>query len=155
MIFWLPLACIALHITEEFVWPGGFADWDRAYRPAFASSITPRFHVVMNSLLVLVAAQIGFLAGTRPGVALWLTVAALVAGNGVWHLIGTWRTKRYSPGLVTGLALYAPLAIYGLTHFVASGEATAGTAVVAAALGGSYHLWAAAMHRRRTANPTA
>lgn len=31
-LFWAPLVAATLHIFEEFVWPGGFARWDREYR---------------------------------------------------------------------------------------------------------------------------
>src|SRR5262249_5803750 len=51
-IWWAPLCAATLHIVEEFVYPGGFAEWDRAYRPAFRESITPRLHVVVNALLL-------------------------------------------------------------------------------------------------------
>ncbi|HEX6791421.1 MAG TPA: hypothetical protein VF247_08945 [Candidatus Krumholzibacteria bacterium] len=52
-LFGAPLAAARLHITEEFFLPGGFADWDRRYRPALARSITTRFHVIINALLLV------------------------------------------------------------------------------------------------------
>lgn len=149
MILWLPLCAVLLHIFEEFVWPGGFADWDRAHRPALRSSITPRFHVIMNGLLILLCLSVVIDGPTRAGVALWLTLAALLASNALWHAVGTWRTRRYSPGLVTGVLLYLPLACWGFVHFVRSGGASWGTAAAAAVLGGSYHLWAAGLHGLR------
>jgi hypothetical protein len=39
--------------SDELDYPGGFADWDRAYRPSIRGSITPRFHVVINAALLL------------------------------------------------------------------------------------------------------
>lgn len=47
-LWWAPLAATTLHIFEEFVYPGGFAEWDRNYRPAVRKSITPRFHIIVN-----------------------------------------------------------------------------------------------------------
>ena len=35
---WAPLAAASLHIVEEFVLPGGFPAWDRAYRPGLRRS---------------------------------------------------------------------------------------------------------------------
>ena len=98
-IWWAPLAAAALHIVEEFVCPGGFAAWDRAYRPAISASITPRFHVIINGLLLLLCAQVWGLApldrtGERAvaGVA-WLAVAAVLFSNAVFHVIGSVRTR--------------------------------------------------------------
>ena len=148
-IFWWPLIAAILHIIEEFVFPGGFAEWDRAYRPAYRDSITPRLHVVMNALLILLCLSAGTNGSTPAGVALWLTLAALLASNAVFHVVGAIKTKRYSPGMATGILLYLPMAAYGYAHFLRTQQASAGTAVAAAALGGSYHVWSAVMHSRR------
>src|SRR4029077_13703917 len=110
---WAPLCAATLHIFEEFVWPGGFAAWYRRYKPERAKSITARFLVIINVLFLILCYDAGA-ARLRPfGAALWLTVAALLAGNAVWHLIGAVKTRSYSPGLVSGLLLYIPLAVVG------------------------------------------
>ena len=148
-LFWWPLAAVILHIVEEFVFPGGFPDWDRRFRPAYKASITPRLHVTMNGILILVCLGLGFAGPGRQNVATWLTLAALLASNAVFHLVGAFRTRSYSPGMVTGLLLYIPMAVYGFPHFIRTGQASTGTAIAAAALGGSYHLWSALAHARR------
>jgi Protein of unknown function with HXXEE motif len=166
-IWWAPLAAAALHITEEFVFPGGFADWDRAYRPKIRGSITPGLHVVVNAFLLFLCFSVA-LAGVAPeGAALgparvrsvfpprfasaaWLALAALLASNAVFHLVGAFRTRRYSPGMVTGGLLYLPLALFGYGWFLGRGGVSVGVALLAAVLGGSYHLWAALLHRART-----
>ncbi|HZN55959.1 MAG TPA: HXXEE domain-containing protein [Candidatus Polarisedimenticolaceae bacterium] len=150
-ISWWPMVAAVLHIVEEFVFPGGFAEWDRSYRPAFRKSITSRFHVWINALLLFVCLAVGAAGPTPNGVAGWLTLSALLASNAVFHLVGTIRTKRYSPGLATGLGLYLPMALYGYPHFLRTGQASLGTAVVAFAIGASYHLWASMAHARRAA----
>ncbi len=149
-IRWAPLAAASLHIVEEFVWPGGFAAWDRAYRPAFASTITPRFHIIINGLLLILCYDAGQLGPTPTGVALWLTVSALLAGNAIWHLVGAYKTRRYSPGMVTGLLLYLPLMVWGYVSFLHAGLASYATAIVAFVVGASYTLWVGkALHRLR------
>jgi hypothetical protein len=148
-LFWAPLIAVLAHIFEEFVFPGGFAEWDRAFRPSIRESITPRLHVVMNALLVLLCVSVVIDAPTPLGVPMWLAVSALLASNAIFHVVGTIRLRRYSPGVVTGMGLYIPLALYGYAYFLGSGQASAGTAVTAAAIGGSYHAWAAVMHARR------
>ena len=62
-VLWLPCVCVALHVFEEFFWPGGFLAWHRTYRPDLAASITPRFAVIAN--LVLIAATVVLGVATR------------------------------------------------------------------------------------------
>lgn len=80
---WLPLLFAALHIAEEFVWPGGFADWYRRYRPDLAPGITSKFLIRINALLLLVCLGAGLLGVGRQGAALWLTIAALLGRPGL------------------------------------------------------------------------
>ena len=146
----VPAGAASLHIVEEFVFPGGFADWDRRYRPAFEKSITPRLHIIVNGLLLVACYDVGTLGVTPMGVAAWLTVMALLATNGIWHVMGAIRTRSYSPGMVTGALLYVPLTVYGYARFLRSGQASMGTAFLAGALGASYQLWVGkALHRWR------
>ena len=159
-IWWAPLVAAALHIIEEFVYPGGFAEWDRAYRPAIRDSITPRFHAIINAALLLMCAQIGLLGRGGPtarpiAVAAWLTVAALLASNAAFHVVGTISTKQRSPGVVTGVGLYIPMAVAGYWYFLRTGGASMATAVVAAVIGASYHVWAAIAHTARARRPDA
>ena len=169
-LWWAPLGAAAFHIGEEFVYPGGFAAWDREYRPSIRSSITPRLHLVVNALLLAVCTTIG-IAG-MPGAAIvvggirlrsaipaslavpgWLVLAALLFSNAVFHVVGTRQTKRVSPGVRTGVLLYVPLALVGYWHFIHTGRVSAAAAALSASLGGSYHLWAALAHRWRSRRP--
>jgi len=150
-VSWAPGGAAVLHIVEEFVLPGGFPAWDRRYRPGFEKSITPRLHIIVNGLLLVVCYDVGAMGLTPYGIALWLTIATLLATNGIWHLIGAYRTRSYSPGMITGGLLYVPLAVYGYVRFLRSGEAPVPTAVAAFVVGASYHLWVGkAIHRWRT-----
>ena len=166
-LWWAPLGAAALHIVEEFVYPGGFASWDRDYRPSIRDSITPRLHFVANALLIVACAMVGIsgvpgaafdLGGIRyhsavpaslsvPG---WLALAALLFSIAIFHLVGTFRTRRVSPGVRTGVLLYVPLAAYGYWHFIQAGDVSPLAAGVSALLGGSYHLWADIAHRWRS-----
>ena len=149
ILAWAPAVAVGAHIFEEFVYPGGFSAWYVRYRPDAALSFTPRFAVGINALLVGVCLLIP-LQGLGPyGVACWLTVAALLAGNAVFHIRATLRGREYSPGLVTSVAMYLPLAIFGYVHFLRSSRASLGTAASAAILGGSYNFISAWLHRRR------
>jgi uncharacterized protein with HXXEE motif len=148
LLWVLPIAAAA-HVFEEFVFPGGFKAWYSRYRPETATSFTPAFAIGINALL-LVGCSLPLLSGPTPqAVSLWLTLAAVVAGNAVFHARATLRMREYSPGVVTGLFLYVPLAVVGFIHFVRVGQASLGTAIVAALIGGSYNFFTVMNHRRR------
>ena len=143
------MVATSLHIVEEFVYPGGFPAWDRRYRPEIRGSITPAFHIIINGLLLVACYDAGAMGATSMGVAVWLTVTALLFSNAVWHAIGSVKMRSYSPGLITGLLLYVPLAVYGYAHVLRSGLASITTAVIALTVGGSYQFWATAIHNWR------
>lgn len=148
---WWPFGAAVLRIVEEFAWPGGFRDWYAGYRPAISASLTPRFLVTVNAVLLAAAALPIVLGPTRQGVALWLSVANIEAANACLHLNAVIRMRRYSPGVVTGLVLYLPFAGSGFAFFVRGGDADVGTAIAAAMIGPIYHLYSRARHRRHTA----
>jgi hypothetical protein len=149
-LYWAPLAAASLHIVEEFVYPGGFAAWDRRYRPSFSHTITGRFHAIINGLLLVACYDVWVLRSRPMGAPLWLTVMALLFTNAVWHLVGSVKSRTYSPGVVTGLLLYVPLTLYGYGHFLRTGQVSFATALIACAVGASYHLWAGkALHQWR------
>jgi hypothetical protein len=165
-IWWAPLGSALLHIGEEFVYPGGFAAWDREFRPSIRKSITPRLHIIVNALLVWICFAVG-ISGLPGGVlqvggmryrssipaslsvAAWLALAALLFSNAIFHIVGTIQTKKTSPGVRTGVLLYLPMALIGYWYFLHTGQVSAGAAALAAIVGGSYHLWAEIAHRRR------
>ena len=154
LFLWIPAAAVSAHLLEEFVWPGGFANWYRWYRPARASSVTTRFLVIVNALLVVLALLPPILGATPRGYAFWLVVAAIGAANAVFHLWATARTRVYSPGVVTGTLLYLPLAVLGYCQLVATGVVAAGTALEAVVIGVGFHLWSAWNHKRRATRPS-
>ena len=152
LLNWSLTGAASIHIFEEFVFPGGFKVWWRFYRPDIAGSVSNRFLVFINVLLIAFSVNVA-LAMNAPrgnGVAAWLTLAVLLASNAIFHIIGAVQTRRYSPGMVSGLFLYVPLAVYGFVHFLKSGQASVWTALAAITIGGSYHFLASANHRRRT-----
>ena len=165
-LWWAPLIAVTLHMAEEFVLPGWFGDWDRAYRPAVRGSITPQLHLIVNALLIALCGSVG-LAGVGAGgttmgpihvssvvppglsAASWVALAALLFSNAAFHLIGTIQSKRYSPGVVTGVLVYMPLALFCGWHFLHGGAISSMTALAAIILGASCHLWASIVHRLR------
>ena len=149
VIRWLPLVAIGLHLIEEFAWPGGFAEWYRWYRPERAASVTTGFLVRINAIFVLMGVIAGVKGFSPYGVAIWLVVASIAAANGLFHLWATLRTRRYSPGVVTGCAVYLPLAIFGFVYFWRRDLAGPSVMIQAALIGPAYNVYAAWNHRRR------
>ncbi len=142
---WAPLVAASLHMSEEFLVPGGFLAWYRGYR-ADPSKITRRFLVIVNAVLLIVCCNVGLLGRTPIGIAYWLTISALLCSNGIWHAWASYRSHTYSPGVMTGVAIYVPLAVYGYSQFLRSGAVSIGTAALACVVGGSYPFWSAAYH---------
>jgi hypothetical protein len=148
-LFWFPLAAASAHVFEEFVWPGGFGPWYRAYRPDIATSMSARFLFWINAALLFACFSVGVDAGTAVGPPFFLAVCALLVENGVFHAVATIRGQRYSPGVVTGVLLYVPLALYGYWTLLRNGRVSPVVAVLAAAVGLSYHALSLLNHRRR------
>jgi Protein of unknown function with HXXEE motif len=151
-LFWAPLTAATLHIVEEFAWPGGFLAWYRLYRPGIANSLTARYAVVVNGILLLVCLGAGLLGGSPRGVALWLTVVAVLLSNVGFHVLASIRTRAYCPGLVTAVLLYLPLGLFGYWYFLRAGLSSIATAVTALLLGASYPVMSLLNHRRREAD---
>jgi hypothetical protein len=148
-LFWAPLTAATLHIVEEFAWPGGFLAWYRLYRPGIANSLTARYAVVVNGILLLACLGAGLLGSSPRGVALWLTVVALLLSNVGFHVLASIRTRAYCPGLVTAVLLYLPLGLFGYWYFLRAGLSSIATAVTALLLGASYPVMSLLNHRRR------
>lgn len=104
----MPLA-YTLHLAEEW-WGGeGFASWTARVLGAEVSET--RF-LVVNGIAWPLFTTLTILALFRPSWRwFWVCFAALVVLNASLHLLGSLASGSYSPGLITGLALYLPLGI--------------------------------------------
>ena len=99
LLAWSLTLAALLHIFEEFVYPGGFKAWWSAYRPEIATSVTNRFLVIINVVLVLFSANVA-LAAQAPkgnGVAAWLALAALLQATRFSTLSGPFRPSDTLP----------------------------------------------------------
>jgi len=91
-LLWAPLGAAVVHIFEEFVLPGGFMTWYRRYRGPSVASITPRLLIIMNVLLLAVCTNAAFAGDTAFGTTYWIAISAILASNGLWHVLG--RSQR-------------------------------------------------------------
>jgi hypothetical protein len=155
IFLWIPVAAIAAHLVEEFVWPGGFASWYRRYPPGHTTAVSPRFLWIINIAFVALALLPPLLGPSPRGLALWLTIAMVAAANAVFHIVAVVRTRGYSPGVVTSIVLYLPLAIIGGAFLSRHALVSTGTLVEAIVIGIAYHVWSAWNHRQHAALPSA
>jgi len=150
ILFWLLPLIVLLHIVEEFLFPGGFRRWYQSYRPEIASSLTVRFLVTINVILIVVSI-LPILMGTTPyAVAFWLTIVAILFSNALFHIMAGINAKAYNPGLISSLLLYLPLSIFGYWYFVSTAQASLETAGISFILGASYQWWSLYNHKRRS-----
>jgi hypothetical protein len=142
---WAPLGAAMLHMSEQFVCPGGFVAWYRRYRKD-ASRITTRFLVIINAAALFACLDIGLLK--HNGVTCWPIIAAMMCSNGIWHAWASYKSRSYSPGMITGVIIYVPLTAYGFIFFLRTHQSSVQAAIAAGASGGSYHLWSELYHRK-------
>ncbi len=118
--FWLWLFPLtyAVHVAEE-----AFAG-ERFYRWIDRSPITWAFGIQMNArqffvlnAIFMTAMIAAVIAASYPGWA-WVIpgLGTLVCVNAVGHVAGSIATRRYSPGLLSGILLWLPLGV-ATVHF--------------------------------------
>ena len=66
---WFPAVAVAAHLIEEFVWPGGFAEWYRHYPPGETVMVSDRLLVIVNVVFGILALLPPILGPTPRGVA--------------------------------------------------------------------------------------
>ena len=147
---WVPLAAIAVHLFEEFVWPGGFVQWYRHYPPGRVVAVSMRFIIVINALFVALATAVPLSTSSPRGWALWLIVMAVAAVNGAFHVVATVQTRAYTPGVVSGVCLYIPLAVSGGLYLLQLELVSVGTAIEAVLIAAVYQVWSIKKHQRAT-----
>jgi Protein of unknown function with HXXEE motif len=135
---WLVAAAGALHVLEEYLWPGGFLDAMRRVAPGYAFAVNRTMAVVINGLMFIVLLTAPFAADGAPLYA--LSAAGLIAVNGWSHIAGSIRARGYVPGTVTGLFVYQPAAAFAYVQFARAGGLTGSILVGSLLLGAAYHL---------------
>jgi hypothetical protein len=109
---WLFPASYVVHIAEEGLAGERFYHW---IRRVVGREVGPGAFVALN--LAYGAAMVAAVrrARTREDAA-WVVPAlgTITAVNGVGHLVGSVATRSYSPGTVSGVAIWAPLGLYAV-----------------------------------------
>jgi Protein of unknown function with HXXEE motif len=134
--WWLALpASYLAHLGEEW-WGGeGFASWTE--RVVGAPVSETRF-IIVNSVAAPLFVLGTVLAITKPSWAWFVvTFGTIMLINGTLHVLGSVGSASYSPGVITGLALYLPLGITTLR--LGRTRSSAGTFWAAVLLGVAIH----------------
>jgi hypothetical protein len=133
---------VMLHVTEEFLYPGGFADWyARLLPPKTVKKNNTGFLVWINTLMMCVCALALYFGDTGLGHTLWYYNAAIAAANACFHLWGVFKLKTYSPGVITGTVLYIPLFVIGSLQLIGSAGLPLQKALIAMAVAIGYHIF--------------
>jgi hypothetical protein len=117
----LPIAA-AVHIFEEYIFPGGFAEAFNKLLPRASHLFTQKFHIVVNVvffLLCLISALIG-----KANLVLSLSIFGLIFANAVLHIRGAIIKKGYYPGVISGVFIYIPITVYAYSLFISSQQLT-------------------------------
>ncbi len=100
-------AAYALHILEE---APGFVAWTRLYPNLFSPTLSDRDFVITNAVLMLAVITAVALCVRQSIVVAGLSVAGWQLSNAVFHIALTISSGIYSPGAITAVGLYVPLA---------------------------------------------
>jgi hypothetical protein len=136
----LPI-CIMLHVTEEFLFPGGFSEWYEKLVPSKSKGIRPGYLVWINTLMIGVCVLPAWFGPNVHGINIWYTVVTVAGINAIFHITGVIKLRIYSPGVVTGTLLYLPLFIYSSYTWLSSGMISWSSALVILAAAVGYHIF--------------
>ncbi len=140
---------VMLHVTEEFLFPGGFPEWyARLIPPKTVKKSNTGFLVWINTLMMCACAFSLYFGNSLHGYSIWYYNAAIAAANACFHLWGVAKLKAYSPGVVTGTLLYIPIFVIGTIQLVGSGELPLYRAIVAITVAVGYHIFSVIRQRK-------
>lgn len=132
MVLWLVVAAIAVHFIEEYAM--NFPGWALRF---FSMPITSEdFHLV-NASVSLYAIACAVVGWRLP--AFSLTIAGLIGLNGLFHAGASLVVGGYSPGAVTGLVLFVPVAIATYRAAYRAGVASTRALAISLLAGAGWH----------------
>src|ERR1700744_6158941 len=132
-------ACVMLHVTEEFLFPGGFIEWYQEWMPSKSKGVRPGYLVWINTLMIGVCVlPVAF--GERSATC-WYVVTAIAGANAIFHIVGVFSLKKYSPGVITGTLLYLPLFLYGSWYLLSTGNISWVRFAIILAVAVGYHIF--------------
>ena len=127
---WLALAAYGLHILEEYTF-----DWRNWARNVLALPVEWDHFYVTNALVIVLGAVAAELAATQPMLALAFPAVMLI--NATFFHVGPFLVTRgrFSPGLITAVALFYPVGIACFRRAAVDGHLDGATLAGASILG--------------------
>jgi len=117
----LPIAA-AIHIIEEYIFPGGFAEAFGKLLPRASHLFTLKFHIIVNGLFFLLCLISAFIG--KANLVLSMSIFGLIFANAVLHIRGAIIKKGYYPGVISGVFIYIPITVYAYSLFITSQQLT-------------------------------
>jgi hypothetical protein len=136
-VLWGLFLASGAHVIEEYFWPGGFLESAKEIAPeAFEHSSMP----------IIIGVNASMIAGTFLAALRWkkhpvegLSMASLLFANSLLHLGASIKSKKYVPGLITGLVSYVPLSMAAFSSYRKSPKYRSSTAIRGALQGIALH----------------
>jgi hypothetical protein len=127
---WLAVAAYGLHILEEYTF-----DWRNWARNVLTLPVEWDHFYVTNALVIVLGVAAAGLAATQPMLALAFPAVMLI--NATFFHVGPFLVTRgrFSPGLITAVALFYPIGIACFRRAAADAHLDAGTLAGALLLG--------------------
>ncbi len=114
-IYFILLGSVILHMTEEFLYPGGFADDFKSFIKKLGLEINNYQIVTINILFLSLILFVVLFGNNYPLIGLSAVFLAML--NGAAHIIQTVNLKRYFPGVITGTLLYLPAGLLAMGYY--------------------------------------
>ena len=130
---WLAVAAYALHVLEEHI-----LDWQSSARKQMNLSMEWDHYVTVEVVLLILGAVAAMLVGSQPIFALAFA-AFLVINVTFFHLLPMVVSGgKFSPGIITGVVLFYPLA---WKQYQLAGTVSQETLIWAVIIGAAIILW--------------
>jgi Protein of unknown function with HXXEE motif len=129
-LLWLATAAYAVHVLEEFVF-----DWRNWARIVLKLPVEWSTFYVTNAVVIVLGVVSAQVSGPFPTVA--LAFPALMLINATFFHVAPflWTRGRFSPGLITAMALFYPMGIWCYRAAASVGVLTTGVLFGSIALG--------------------
>jgi Protein of unknown function with HXXEE motif len=106
---WLVLAALVFHVVEELP---SFPQWATQHFGTTSTGYFVLSHVPLFAAVLYIVYRASRSMADVMWVWLLMAVQCALAANGIFHLLATLWFREYSPGVVTSVAVYAPVTAY-------------------------------------------
>jgi hypothetical protein len=116
------LIAAAIHIFEEYIFPGGFTAAFSNLIPSASHLFTVNFHIVVNGVFILICILATIIG--KANLIISFSAFGLIFTNAILHIRGAIVQKGYYPGVLSAIFIYIPMAIYAFLYMITSKQLT-------------------------------